>query len=144
MGRILGNAGPQVNAHDLVPLPLQEEGRYGGIHTAGHGCEDLHDRIIIPASIQDPMYEFLLALPPTDTPPAAPDSGGGLGSMLPMLLLMGVVFYFFLIRPANKKEKTRREMLKSLRKHDRVVTSGGIHGTVTTIDDKQETASFSQ
>jgi preprotein translocase subunit YajC len=85
------------------------------------------------------MYEFLLALPPTDTPPAAPGSGGGLGSMLPMLLLMGVVFYFFLIRPANKKEKTRRAMLKSLKKHDRVVTSGGIHGTVTTIDDKQET-----
>ncbi len=85
------------------------------------------------------MYEFLLALPPSDTGPDAPGGGGGLSSMLMPLLLMGVVFYFFLIRPANRKEKARKQMLKALKKHDTVVTTGGIYGTVTTIDEKQET-----
>ena len=85
------------------------------------------------------MYEFLLALPPTDTTPDAPGGGGGLESMFMPLILMGVVFYFFLIRPANKKEKDRKKMLKALKKHDKVVTTGGIYGTVTMIDEKQET-----
>lgn len=60
---------------------------------------------------------------------------GGAGG-LPMILLFGFMFlimYFLILRPQRKKEKDRREMLSRVRKNDRVVTSGGIHGVVTSI-----------
>jgi len=44
------------------------------------------------------------------------------------LILLVVVFYFILIRPQQKQQKVRKEMLGSLKKGDRVVTIGGIHG----------------
>jgi preprotein translocase subunit YajC len=59
-----------------------------------------------------------------------------LSSPLPMLILMFVIFYFLLIRPQQKKAKAQREMLSSLRKGDNVITSGGIYGTITGIDDQ--------
>lgn len=48
---------------------------------------------------------------------------------------MLLVFYFLLIRPQQKQEKARRQMLAALRKGDRVVTTGGIHGVVTNLTD---------
>ncbi|MNY61328.1 preprotein translocase subunit YajC [compost metagenome] len=48
---------------------------------------------------------------------------------------MFVVFYFLLIRPQQKKTKTRNGMLKALKKGDKVVTIGGLHGTITEISD---------
>jgi len=66
----------------------------------------------------------------------APAAGGAdiLTSLLP-LLLIGVVFYFLLIRPQQKKAKEHRQMIENLRRGDRVVTSGGIVGTVTKVGD---------
>lgn len=55
-------------------------------------------------------------------------------SFLP-LILMFVVFYFLLIRPQQKRQKDQAEMIKNLKKGDRVVTSGGIIGTVHTLQD---------
>ncbi len=55
-------------------------------------------------------------------------------SFLP-LVLMFVVFYFLLIRPQQKRQKEHAEMVKNLKKGDRVVTSGGIIGTVHTLQD---------
>ncbi|MBI1978102.1 MAG: preprotein translocase subunit YajC [Candidatus Omnitrophica bacterium] len=55
-------------------------------------------------------------------------------SFLP-LILMFVVFYFLLIRPQQKKQKEHTEMVKNLKKGDRVVTMGGIIGTVQTLQD---------
>lgn len=55
-------------------------------------------------------------------------------SFLP-LILMFVVFYFLLIRPQQKRQKEHAEMVKDLKKGDRVVTSGGIIGTVHTLQD---------
>ena len=49
-----------------------------------------------------------------------------------MVLLFGI-FYVFLILPQRRREKERRAMLSSLRKNDRVVTIGGIHGVVHSI-----------
>ena len=49
------------------------------------------------------------------------------------LILMFFVFYFLLIRPQQKKEKDRREMIKNLKKGDRVVTSSGILGSVVGV-----------
>ncbi len=62
-------------------------------------------------------------------------SGGGLMMLLP-LILMFAIFYFLLIRPQQKKAKMHREMLGRLKRGDRVVTSGGLHGRITGIDDQ--------
>jgi preprotein translocase subunit YajC len=49
--------------------------------------------------------------------------------------LVFVIFYFLIIRPQNKKQKETKKMLASLKKGDRVVTIGGIHGSITSIKD---------
>lgn len=51
------------------------------------------------------------------------------------LVLMFVVLYFLLIRPQQKRQKTRNQMLSSLKKGDKVVTIGGMHGTIQDIND---------
>ena len=63
--------------------------------------------------------------------------GGGLEALLPLVLIF-VVFYFLLIRPQQKKMKQHREMLSAVRRGDKVVTGGGILGTVTKIVDDNE------
>jgi preprotein translocase subunit YajC len=45
------------------------------------------------------------------------------------------IFYFLLIRPQQKQKRERETMLKSLKKGDRIVTSGGLHGTVTGLEE---------
>ena len=57
---------------------------------------------------------------------------GGFSSFIP-LILMFVIFYFLLIRPQQKKSKEHREMISNIKKGDRIVTSGGIHGRVTAV-----------
>lgn len=57
---------------------------------------------------------------------------GGLVSLLPLVLIF-IVFYFLLIRPQQKKVKEHRAMVAALRRGDRVVTSGGLIGTVTKV-----------
>ncbi len=59
-------------------------------------------------------------------------TGDMLTSFLPLILIF-VVFYFLLIRPQQKRMKQHKEMLGALRRGDRVVTSGGIIGTVNKI-----------
>jgi len=59
---------------------------------------------------------------------------GGFTSLIP-LLLMFVIFYFLLIRPQQKKNKELRQMVESLKKGDKIVTAGGIHGRITAVDD---------
>ncbi len=56
-------------------------------------------------------------------------------SFLPLILMFGV-FYFLLIRPQQKKEKDRKAMIQDLKKGDRVVTTGGIIGTVVGVKDE--------
>jgi len=58
--------------------------------------------------------------------------GGGFTAFIP-LILMFVIFYFLLIRPQQKKAKQHKEMLGALKKGDRVISSGGLHGVVTGI-----------
>lgn len=60
--------------------------------------------------------------------------GGILGLILPFVLMF-VIFYFLLIRPQQKKQKTRNAMLSALTKGDKVVTIGGLHGTIVEITD---------
>ena len=65
------------------------------------------------------------------------EGGGGLGAFLPIILIF-VVFYFLLIRPQQKKVKQHREMLYMVKRGDRVLTGGGIIGTVTRIKENDE------
>ena len=60
--------------------------------------------------------------------------GGGFGAFVP-LILMFAIFYFLLIRPQQKKAKQHRAMLSAIKKGDRVVSSGGLHGVVTGLTD---------
>ncbi len=60
--------------------------------------------------------------------------GGGFASLIP-LILMFVIFYFLLIRPQQKKAKEHREMISSLKKGDRIMTSGGLHGRIVALDE---------
>lgn len=60
-------------------------------------------------------------------------AGPGLFESLMPLLLIFVVFYFLLIRPQQKKMKQHKEMLNTIRRGDKVVTGGGIIGTVTKV-----------
>ncbi len=54
-----------------------------------------------------------------------------------LLILMGIVFYFFLIRPQNKQRKEAKNLLENLKKGDKIITSGGIHGKI--IDTQENT-----
>ncbi|MBI5094055.1 MAG: preprotein translocase subunit YajC [Candidatus Hydrogenedentes bacterium] len=58
-----------------------------------------------------------------------------MGSAFPIIMLVAI-FYFLMIRPNQKQEKKRRDMLASLAKGDKVVTSGGICGTVVGLSEK--------
>jgi preprotein translocase subunit YajC len=55
--------------------------------------------------------------------------------MLPIFLLMGVAFYFFLIRPQKKRQQEQQKMQTSLAPGTRIVTAGGIYGTVIEAED---------
>ncbi|QTA82428.1 Sec translocon accessory complex subunit [Desulfonema limicola] len=58
---------------------------------------------------------------------------GGIASLVP-LILMFVIFYFLLIRPQQKKAKEHQEMLKNLKKGDRIITNGGLYGQIIALD----------
>lgn len=62
----------------------------------------------------------------------------GLSSLLPFILMF-VVFYFLLIRPQQKRSKERNSMLGALKKGDQIVTIGGLHGTITEINEETAT-----
>ncbi|MCR5046972.1 MAG: preprotein translocase subunit YajC [Treponema sp.] len=69
---------------------------------------------------------------------AAPNTSttGSFGSLIVTVVLMIGIFYFFLIRPQNKKQKEMEKMLSALKKGDKVVTIGGIHGVVSSTKEK--------
>lgn len=55
------------------------------------------------------------------------------------IVLMAVIFYVLLYRPQKKEQKVRLEMLGNLKKGDRVITAGGMYGTITALDAKKVT-----
>lgn len=59
---------------------------------------------------------------------------GALGGLLPMLLIIAV-FYMLLIRPQQKRQKQLQETISQLKAGDRIVTTGGVIGTITTVRD---------
>ena len=61
----------------------------------------------------------------------------GIAQFIPLILIF-VIFYFLLIRPQQKKVKEHKAMVENLKKGDKVVTSGGITGTITRIVDNDK------
>ena len=67
---------------------------------------------------------------------------GQWGTLIPLILML-VVFYFLLIRPQQKRQKERMAMLNALKKGDKVITIGGIHGTIVDLTDDRVTLKVS-
>lgn len=66
---------------------------------------------------------------------AAPSGAAGLLGFIPWIAII-VIFYFLLIRPQAKRQKQHAEMLKNVKKGDKIVTAGGIHGEVVGVKDE--------
>ena len=64
-------------------------------------------------------------------------SGSGIGQFIPLILIF-IIFYFFLIRPQQKKVKEHKLMVENLKRGDKVVTSGGIIGTIERVIDNEK------
>jgi len=67
--------------------------------------------------------------------PAGVAGGSFTSFMLPMILMV-VIFYFILIRPQQRKAKEHKALLENLKKGDRIITNGGIIGTIVNLDDQ--------
>ena len=85
------------------------------------------------------MVDFLRALPPLMGTPTGGAGASGPASLAPTLVTFGLIFaifYFLIIRPQNKRQKETKQMLSALKKGDRVVTIGGIRGTVFSLKEE--------
>jgi preprotein translocase subunit YajC len=67
--------------------------------------------------------------------PAGLGGGGFTSFMLPMIFMVAI-FYFLLIRPQQQKAKEHKALLANLKKGDRIITNGGIIGTIVNLDDQ--------
>lgn len=67
---------------------------------------------------------------------AAPSSTGSMISTVVMFGAVFAIFYFLIIRPQNKKQKEAQKMISAIKKGDKVVTIGGVHGTVSSVKDR--------
>lgn len=76
-----------------------------------------------------PLYETLLPL-------AQATGGQNPMAMLLTLVLIFIVFYFFIIRPQRKKDAERKQMIAAVRKGDKIITVGGVHASVTQVDER--------
>jgi len=64
-----------------------------------------------------------------------PTEQGGIPIIYAYVLIF-IIFYFLVIKPQKKKKKDQKDMLSNLKKHDEVISSGGIHGTIVLVKEK--------
>ena len=93
-------------------------------------------------NMNQPMIELVAQTTPPTGPPAQPGGGagksaGGIPNIFFGLMLAMVVFYIFLFRGQGRKKKELAKMIQGLKKNDRVVTIGGIVGTVVTAKEDE-------
>jgi preprotein translocase subunit YajC len=79
------------------------------------------------------MKRAMQALAQAAAPTSTPSVGEQLAQMLPMFILIVVIFYFVIYRPQKQQREKHQVMLGQLKKGDKIVTSGGIWGTVTNL-----------
>ena len=63
--------------------------------------------------------------------------GNPMMQFLPLMVIMFAVMYFLIIRPQKQKEKKRQQMITNVRKQDRIVTAGGVHGVVVSVKENE-------
>ncbi|MGH7367356.1 MAG: preprotein translocase subunit YajC, partial [Candidatus Rokuibacteriota bacterium] len=61
--------------------------------------------------------------------------GGGILSILPLMIGMFAIMYFLIIRPQQKQRRERATLLQAVKKGDRIVTTGGLYGTVVGLSE---------
>lgn len=79
-----------------------------------------------------PLIEHLMLF----MQPQSSDGGSGMWTTVVMFGLIFVIFYFLIIRPQQRRQKEREKLLGALQKGDKVVTSGGLHGTIAGLEEK--------
>jgi preprotein translocase subunit YajC len=84
------------------------------------------------------MFNLFLSMPPQ-----AAEAPNPLMSLLPFLAII-VIFYFFMIRPQMKRQKELRKYRESLKKGDKVITTGGIYGRVIEVKDAYVTVEIAK
>lgn len=78
------------------------------------------------------MFTSIIAM----APPQGGQGGGEIYSTLIMFGLIIAIFYFMIIRPQQKRQKEREALLGQIKKGDKIITAGGIHGDVIGVDEK--------
>ena len=68
--------------------------------------------------------------------PQGGNGGGGMFSTVIMFSLIILIFYFLILRPQQKRQKERTKLLEGVQKGDKIVTVGGMHGTVVGLEEK--------
>jgi preprotein translocase subunit YajC len=80
---------------------------------------------------------FLFALTALQEPGAAQPQGNPFLTFFPFLLIFAI-FYFLIIRPQSKRQKAHKALVNAIQKGDKVVSAGGIHGTVQGINEERD------
>ncbi|MBX3723487.1 MAG: preprotein translocase subunit YajC [Turneriella sp.] len=96
--------------------------------------------VTAPAAGAAPATSATTAAPATGAKPAQQGDMSSALSSFALPVLMIVVFYFLLIRPQQKREKEKQKQLKAMEKGDRVLTAGGIYGTVVGVKPEENLA----
>jgi len=81
------------------------------------------------------MINVLYAMPTTGGGSAQGQGGGNPMSLIFMIIAIFAVMYFLMIRPQQRQKKQHQDMLSQVGKGDKVVTAGGVHGTITGVKD---------
>ena len=74
---------------------------------------------------------------------ASGEAAGGIASFMPLVILL-VIFYFLLIRPQQKRAKEHKAMVSNLQQGNRIVTTGGIHCTISSLDETTVTVEIAE
>ena len=82
------------------------------------------------------MIDLAYAMAPS---PGGGGNGGGIMSVLPLMIGMFAIMYFLIIRPQQKQRRERENLLRAIKKGDRVVTTGGLYGTVVGLSEHSVT-----
>ncbi len=78
------------------------------------------------------MFQQILAM----APPQGGQGGGEIYSTIIMFALIIAIFYFMIIRPQQKRTKEREQLLSTIKKGDKIVTAGGLHGKIIAVEEK--------
>jgi len=78
------------------------------------------------------MIDLAYAMAPS---PGGGGNGGGMLQILPLMIGMFAIMYFLIIRPQQKQKRERENLLRAIKKGDRVVTSGRLYGTVVGLSE---------